>query len=96
MRRETAVRCSVEGCNEPATYKIAAPWADGRFSELKSYGFACADHVEEVFRDAEARWLEYEPVRGETIHDVGIFRFQPGIGDRRLERDRDLEENLKS
>ena len=96
MRRETVVRCSVEGCEEPASHKIAAPWADGRFTELKCYGFACPEHVEAVYRDAEGRWLEYEPVRGESIHEVGIFRYQPGVGDRHLERDRDLEENIKS
>ena len=29
----TVVRCSLDGCREPAAYKIAALWSDGRFSE---------------------------------------------------------------
>jgi hypothetical protein len=88
------VRCSEPGCEEPAEYKIAAPWNDNRFWELKTYGFACPDHVREVLRGAEARWLEYEPVKGETVHELGIYRYVPGTPDRQLERDRDLEETL--
>jgi hypothetical protein len=95
MRRETVVECSVGGCGGPATYKVAAPWGDRRFRELKTYGFACDDHVGEVFRDAEARWLEYEPVPGEIVQEVGIFRFGPSVGDRNLERDYELEEGLR-
>ncbi len=39
------VGCSLAGCKEPASYKLAAPWSDGSFSELKTYGHACADHL---------------------------------------------------
>ena len=51
----TVVRCSAPDCREPATYKIAAPWSDGRFSELKTYGHACPEHLGTVFRAAEQR-----------------------------------------
>ena len=41
----TIVRCNVAGCGEPAAYKIAAPWSDGAFTELKTYGHACSEHL---------------------------------------------------
>lgn len=90
------VRCSMPDCGEPATYKVAAPWSDGRFSELKTYGLSCREHIRDVLRSAEARWLAYEPVRGETVQDVGIYIYEPGKPDRDLERDMDLEETLRS
>jgi len=34
----TVVRCSLPGCEDAATYKIAAQWSGGSFSELKTYG----------------------------------------------------------
>src|SRR5438552_3085010 len=55
----TLVQCSLRGCAEPAAYKIAAQWSDGSFSELKSYGFACSDHLGPVFREAEQRRQQY-------------------------------------
>ena len=51
----TLVRCSMPDCAEPAAYKIAATWGDGRFTELKTYGHACADHLGTVFRAAGER-----------------------------------------
>ncbi len=47
------VQCSQTDCREPAAYKIAARWSDGRVAELKTYAFACQDHVGVVFRDSE-------------------------------------------
>jgi hypothetical protein len=96
MESDRAVRCSIPDCDEPVTHKIAAPWSDGRFAELKTYGFACSAHVFHVFRDAEARWLAYEPARGEIIQEVGIYRFQEGKGDRHLTRDVELEKSYYS
>ena len=90
------VRCSITDCGEPAEYKVAAPWNDRRFSELKTYGFACADHIHDVLRSAEARWLDYEPVPGESVQDAGIYRYEPGKIDRDLERDWELEETLRA
>jgi hypothetical protein len=96
MHDERVVRCFEKGCPEAATYKIAAPWRDGRFSELKTYGFACNDHLKDVLRSAEARWLAYEPVPGEVVEDIGIYRYETGKSDRQLKRDRDVEENIRS
>jgi hypothetical protein len=95
MRRyERVVRCSEPGCEEHAVYKIAAPWSDGRFNELKTYGFACSDHVRDVLRSAEARWLDYEPVTGEVVQEIGIYRYERGKSDRQLQRDQDIEDSL--
>lgn len=91
MRDTTTVRCSAPGCEEQATHKIAAPWSDGRFLELKTYGFACPEHLPDVCREAERRWLDYEPVTGEAVGGIGIYRYQEGRGDSRLERDREME-----
>ena len=96
MNGDHVVRCSEKGCQESAAYKIAAPWTDGRYWELKTYGFSCADHVRDVLRSAEIRWLDYEPVKGEAVHEIGIYQFEPGKGDRNLRRDLDIEETLRS
>jgi hypothetical protein len=90
----TIVCCAVPDCGEPASHKIAAPWSDGRFSELKTYGFACPAHVRDVLREAEVRWLDYEPVKGEVVGVIGIYHFEEGRGDRNLRRDREMEEEF--
>jgi hypothetical protein len=90
------VRCSFPGCHEPAAYKIAARWSDGRVAELKTYGFACADHIGVVFRDSERRKHEYAPAPAESIEEIAIYRFEPGKRDRMLQRLWGLEENYRS
>lgn len=92
----TVVRCSLPHCNQPAAYKVAAHWSDGSFSELKTYGFACSDHLGPVFRDAEDRQEAYVPGPGETIEEIAIYRFEQGKRDRQLQRLWGLEENYRS
>jgi hypothetical protein len=92
----TQVRCSLPGCEESATYKIAAPWSDGRFAELKTYGHACADHLGPVFRAAEGRRHHHHAAFGETIEEIGIYRYEQGRRDRQLQRLWGLEENYRS
>jgi hypothetical protein len=96
MGAENVVRCSEPDCAAPACYKIAAPWTDGRYRELKTYGFACDEHVRDVLRSAEVRWLDYEPVRGESVYPIAIYRYQPGTRDSDLARDHDIEGTLNS
>ena len=92
----TVVRCSLPGCEDAATYKIAAHWSGGSFSELKAYGFACSDHLGMVFRDAEERQQSYETAPGETVEEIAIYRFEQGKRDRQLQRLWGLEENYRS
>ncbi len=54
MFHKTKVLCTHPGCVQEATTKIACPWTYHRFSELKTYGFACPDHVNEVLDGAES------------------------------------------
>jgi hypothetical protein len=89
------VRCTHPYCSDLATYKVAARWSDGRFAELKVYGFACSDHLEEVFQEAENRRLDYSVCPGETIEEMAIYRFEPGKRDRQLQRLAGLEENYR-
>jgi hypothetical protein len=89
------VQCSASGCGQPAAYKIAASWNDGTFAELKTYGHSCPWHLGEVFRAAEARRASYRPADGETIDELGIYKFEPGKRDRQLQRLWGLEENYR-
>ena len=90
------VNCSHPYCSDSATYKVAAHWSHGTFAELKTYGFACSDHVGEVFQEAENRRLDYTLRPGEVIEEVAIYRFEPGKRDRQLQRLRGLEENYRT
>ena len=92
----TVVRCSLPDCREPASYKIAAQWSDGRVAELKSYGFSCSDHLSTVFREAESRRHDYETTPGETLEEIAIYKFEQGRRDRQLQRLWGLEENYRS
>ena len=80
------VPCGVPGCGGQAEYKIAAPWSAGRFSELKTYGLACADHYAQAYRDALRRRKIHPPSREETVGEIGVYRFEKGGADRALER----------
>jgi hypothetical protein len=92
----TIIRCSLEDCREPAHYKLAAQWSGGSFSELKTYGFACADHLGLVFRDAEQRQAANRQSDSETVEELAIYRFEQGKRDRQLQRLWGLEENYRS
>ncbi len=92
----TIVRCSLSNCHEPAAYKIAAQWSNGSFTELKSYGYACSDHLGPVFRQAEDRREEYEPTEAETLEEIAIYKYEQGRRDRQLQRLWGLEENYRS
>ena len=92
----TVVRCSLAACREPAAYKIAAQWSQGSLSELKTYGFACSDHLGPVFRDAEDRNQDYEPGPGEVVEEIAIYKYENGKRDRLLQRLWGLEQNYRS
>jgi hypothetical protein len=95
MTRTSVVRCSHPGCDLPAQYKLAAPWSDGAFSELKTYGHACSEHLGHVFRAAEDRREAYNPTPGENVEEIGIYLYEQGKRDRKLQRLWGLEENYR-
>lgn len=78
--------CSVPECQEPATHKVAAPWTYGAFAELKTYGLACSQHPEPVLATALGRQKQYAVEPGETIAEIGIYRYERGKPDSKLER----------
>jgi hypothetical protein len=80
------VPCGVPGCKRRAAYKVASPWSDGSFIELKTYGLTCSDHLRKVFREADRRHKVYCPRQGETVEAIGIYRYECGKADRDLER----------
>jgi hypothetical protein len=90
------LNCSHPYCSDSATYKVAARWSYGSFAELKTYGFACSDHLGEVFQEAENRHLDYTLLPDEVTEELAIYRFEPGKRDRQLHRLRDLEESYRT
>ncbi len=92
----TVVRCNHQGCQEQAAYKIAAAWSDGVYAELKSYGYACQDHLGPVYREAQARKQTSPTAPNETVEDLGIYKYEQGKRDRQLQRLWGLEENYRA
>jgi hypothetical protein len=80
MYKHTVV-CSFPSCSEPAGYKVAARWRDGRFAELKTYGFACSQHLASVFQDAEGRRRDYPLGPGEISDEIAVYRFDVGTSE---------------
>jgi hypothetical protein len=95
MAKINPVTCSHESCPQQAAYKIAARWTDGRLTELKTYGFACFEHLGAVFKDSLERQQQHTPAPGETIEEMAIYRYEPGKRDRFLQRLWGLEENYR-
>ena len=96
MSRQIPVLCNAPKCEEPAAYKIAAAWSDGRFSELKTYAHCCHGHLGAMFREAEGRRDESGIGAGETLDEIGIYRYEQGKRDRQLQRLWGLEENYRA
>jgi hypothetical protein len=96
MSKTHVVTCSHPECRAPAAYKIAARWSDGQLAELKTYGFACSEHLGAIFRDSELRRLDYTPSPGESVEEMAIYRYEPGKRDRSLQRLWGLEQNYRT
>jgi hypothetical protein len=96
MPKSNLVTCSHQSCGEQAAYKIAARWTDGRLAELKTYGFACSEHLGDVFSASLERQQHYTTGPGETLEELAIYRYEPGKRDRFLQRLWGLEENYRS
>jgi hypothetical protein len=94
MDRE--VPCSAPKCRNPASYKIAAPWSDGRCEELTTYSLACRDHFAIAYRDAERRKLKLPPTSTDKVGEVGIYRCQPDRPSKEALRLHGLEATCRS
>jgi hypothetical protein len=94
MTSRYIVRCTTHGCTEPAAYKIAAEWSDGSIKELKTYGLACEQHVESLFRASREKQGRCRLTEGESLSSPRIFRLQSGQRDPQLERLESLEQKL--
>jgi hypothetical protein len=81
--------CSVRGCDEPASYKIGAPWSDGTSRELKNYGTVCEAHRAQELARARARRRVLKLAEGEVVGEVGLYQLIPGRHDRELPRLKD-------
>ena len=92
----TVVCCSMSDCAKPAQYKLGAPWSNGRVSELKNYGLACADHLGALFRAAEDRRAQYKAAPGESIDQIHIYHYELGQLDKQHPRLVELEQTCRS
>ena len=80
------VTCGTPGCQELAEYKIAAQWSAGKFSELKTYGLACASHYVQTYRDALRRRKIHSPSPEEAQSELGVYHFEKGKASAKLEK----------
>jgi hypothetical protein len=80
------VRCSAPGCNQPASYKVAAPWSNGTSHELKNYGLACEAHRDSQLALARVHREGLPLAEGETVGAVGLYHLEPGRRDVALRR----------
>jgi hypothetical protein len=79
--------CSAPSCGQPAVYKVAAPWSDGKKSqELKNYGLACDAHRASQLARAQLHRQGLQLAEGETLGPVGLYRLEPGRRDHELKR----------
>jgi hypothetical protein len=69
----TIVRCSNPGCQATASKKIAAPWKDGAFSELKTYAYACGAHPDAMLDYAHKRPKPSHYSPGEWVGEIGVY-----------------------
>jgi hypothetical protein len=80
------ITCGAPGCSELAEYKIAAHWSAGKFSELKTYGLACAEHYTQTYRDALRRRKVHPPSPEEIQGEMGVYHFEKGQSVSQLEK----------
>ena len=78
--------CSAPDCDQPAVYKVAAPWSNGTSRELKNYGLACEAHRETQLALAQVHRKDLKLAEGETVGQVGLYKVVPGKRDAELPR----------
>ena len=83
--------CHSADCKNPAQYKIAARWSDGKVSELKTYSLCCEDCLTKSLPRARERYRACRLIPGETPEEPGIYQLKRGERDQSLQRLIDLE-----
>ena len=78
--------CSARGCSEPAVYKVAATWSDGKSWELKNYGLACEAHRMSQLARGQLHRDGLRLAAGEVVGQVGLFTLSPKTRDAMLVR----------
>jgi hypothetical protein len=68
--------CSSPGCDQHATYKVAASWSDGSGWELKNYGLACDDHRISLLTRAQLHRQGLVLADGESVGEVALFEYR--------------------
>jgi hypothetical protein len=79
-------RCSAPHCDQPAVYKVAAPWSNGTSHELKNYGLACEAHRDSQLALARLHRQGLPLAEGETLGSVGLYKLTAGRRDTELTR----------
>ena len=78
--------CSTPSCDQPAVYKVAAPWSNGTSRELKNYGLACEAHRDSQLALAQLHRQGLKLAEGETVGPVGLYQLASGKRDVELTR----------
>lgn len=78
--------CSAPNCQNPAAYKVAAPWSNGTQRELKNYGLACEAHRDSQLSRGQLHRQGLKLVAGETVGEVGLYQLVSGRRDVELPR----------
>src|SRR5262245_17223685 len=91
-----AVICYKRGCEQPATYKIAARWSDGVTQELKTYALSCEGCLADQFAASRRKQAACRLAPGETLEAPGIYLLTRGQRDQQLSRRADLEQQLSA
>ncbi|MFO0908491.1 MAG: hypothetical protein U0794_09035 [Isosphaeraceae bacterium] len=78
--------CSAPGCEQPASFKVAAPWSNGTSHELKNYGLTCDTHRASQLARAQMHREGLVLAEGETVGAVGLYTLEPGKRDVELRR----------
>jgi hypothetical protein len=81
---------------EPATYKIAAEWTGGGFTELKTFGFANDACLDRVMRAAIERAKKIRLAEGESLGSMRIYRLDATKHDYELTPAPELEKRFSS
>jgi hypothetical protein len=78
--------CSAADCQQPAVYKVAAPWSNGTQRELKNYGLSCEAHRESQLSRGQTNRQGLKLAEGETMGQVGLYKLVAGKRDVELPR----------